>query len=86
MSIRFYIKFTVTGCGNFPFDMLRYDGCFPRAVEDAARMARPEYGSPDRSMPRSVTLVSYSNSAARPTIGRWQSFGWSVSNTELERM
>ena len=62
--------FTVTGRGEFPFDMLRYDATFPLTEQDA-------FNIPNRkeAEPRSVTLVS----AMPPTPARWQSFGWNCS-------
>jgi hypothetical protein len=66
----------VTGRGYFPFDMLRYDACWPASGEDAARIewefAKP--GDKVRRDQRSVRLRSY----REPTVDRWTSFGWSV--------
>ncbi len=61
--------YTVTGRGMFPFDMLRYDQCWPSDSESAARM------DISRDL-RSIQLSSYS----QPTIGRWTSFLWSVGH------
>lgn len=67
--------FTVTGRGPFPFDMLRYDSCYPAHVEDAVAM---DYTSEPSSLQglRSVTLESAI--ASSPTIQRWESFGWCI--------
>lgn len=65
-------QFVVSGRGTFPFDMLRYDACFPRGPEDSALMGETEH--------RSVTLVTISQSA--PTIARWNSFNWSCTEGE----
>lgn len=67
MKIRF-TKFVVIGRGVFPFDMLRYDSCYPMCPEDAGRLAELDK--------RAVALVTVSHVA--PTIGRWNSFGWQV--------
>ena len=32
-------RFKVQGNGGFPWDMLRYDGCYPATTEDAVRLA-----------------------------------------------
>lgn len=60
--------FTVTGRGEFPFDMLRYDRCFPHGPQDVETMLEGNTG------PRTVTLES---AAYAPTPDRWASFGWS---------
>ena len=60
--------FTVIGSGPFPFDMLRYDCCWPYSSEDASRL--PLEGR------RKVTLAS--GRRGSPTHARWESFGWKV--------
>lgn len=65
--------FAVDGAGRFPFDMLRYDACFPHTGDDAGKIDT-DYGR-DR---RSVTLVHYGDKFWTPTAGRWSSFTWSV--------
>ena len=35
----FYTTFEVSGLCGFPFDMLRYDSCFPESSTDAAKLA-----------------------------------------------
>lgn len=64
--------FTVEGCGVFPFDMLRYDQCYPFDSESVAQLApaRPLRES------RQVTLVK--STRYPPTEARWQSFGWRI--------
>lgn len=68
--------FKVTGRGQFPLDMLRYDGCWPARPEDVELMRGDV-----RSQPRTISLVTISHHA--PTAGRWESFGWTV-RTDLE--
>jgi len=63
---KFY-EFYVTGSGEFPTDMLRYDGCWPATTDDAIKLS-----SKNR---RTIKLLSY----REPTLGRWQSFVWSMS-------
>jgi hypothetical protein len=67
---RFLYTYYVTGHGDFPFDMLRYDSCWPASGEDAARL----FYTSKRFVTRSVKIRSY----RLPTIDRWQSFNWSV--------
>ncbi len=66
-------SYTVTGWGEFPYDMLRYDACWPKRAEDAGRIP-PITGD----APRSITLQSYH----RPTVDRWRSFLWTVGPVE----
>lgn len=71
--------FVVEGTGDFPFDMLRYDACWPSSGEDAGEMVNPrEYEEKIRR--RSVTLSS--NSPSAPTHGRWASFLWHVKEVK----
>lgn len=73
MSAKFH-EFVVEGRGEFPFDMLRYDHCWPkRESEDVVNMAPYPRGSLYRET-RRVTLVGL----REPTVGRWESFGWNV--------
>lgn len=65
------IHFKVTGRGAFPFDMLRYDSCFPATSADAAALDAVDYHT------RTVELVLALPRMA--TFARWASFGWTVS-------
>ncbi len=73
--------YTVTGKGSFPLDMLRYDVASPADAKSAAlikassRRARAFFGYPEIYR-YSVRLVS----ASEPALGRWESFGWEVSD------
>ena len=58
--------YLVKGSGTFPLDMLRYDEAWPARGEDVDEMGR--------SCERVVELLS----TAKPTVARWESFGWSV--------
>lgn len=64
----------VTGKGQFPFDMLRYDSCWPRSeMSDSSKLAINRHdGERYFKESRTVHLLSY-----HPfTPVRWQSFGW----------
>lgn len=63
--------FTVEGHGEFPFDMLRYDSCWPYQNNDALVMAGPV-----TAPLRRVTLQT--NDAFSPHADRWDSFLWHV--------
>ena len=65
------ITFQVRGSGEFPFDMLRYDQCWPAKEEDSYRMGYPEY--------RTVTLKKVTSKDMKATTDdRWKSFCWEV--------
>lgn len=67
-------KFTVVGSGVFPFDMLRYDQCWPASENDSAAIERTSRrGSHMRD--EKITLAS---NIDRTTGARWVSFGWRV--------
>ena len=88
MSKQVTVKtFTVEGTYPFPVDMLRYDQCWPsREATDSVELAEAMSGTSDRihrrnnpdhkPRKRRVTLVT--NAINRPTVGRWESFGWKV--------
>lgn len=73
-------RFVVSGNGQFPLDMLRYDRCFPVHGEDAHKMdARTEW--------REITLEHRHEEPTaqwKPTVARWRSFGWNVPTTTAE--
>lgn len=66
-------RFTVEGSGQFPFDMLRHDRCWPSSSTEVIGLAPHDrstlYG--DR---RRVELHSH----IEPKPDRWASFGWPV--------
>lgn len=70
--------FTVRGSGRFPFDMLRYDGCYPETGMDVTSMTSEDREVFGRSQERNVRL----RSDREPTVDRWTSFGWQVVNCE----
>ena len=74
-KVNFY-EFTVEGSGEFPFDMLRYDGCYPASnvPDNIIRLARLAYASEESFGTRQVTLVG----TTAPTLERWRSFGGTV--------
>jgi len=75
-------EYWVTGSGQFPFDMLRYDAAWPVSSDDAVKLDRGAFvGDRTRSL-RSVKLHSYS----RPEVDRWSSFGWSVGERAVSKV
>ena len=70
------ITFTVMGKGRFPFDMLRYDQCFPC---DGISVHNTEA---DTVAVRSVKLISIASSGI--TSLRWASFNWYVAEDSIK--
>ena len=68
--------YEVVGSGEFPLDMLRYDQAW-FASEAQANIVQHSYTNGDRFTRRTVTVSSHK----LPTVGRWASFGWTVSDT-----
>jgi len=65
--------FVVEGRFEFPFDMLRYDRCWPQFETEVAAL-NPHLRS-RISEKRRIHMVGL----REPTGGRWHSFGWEVS-------
>ena len=68
-------SFVVEGSGRFPYDMLRYDQCWPMTSIDSAAM---DY-EPGETGRRRITLETFGDRfSVRPTTARWESFTWRV--------
>ena len=65
-------EYIVTGRGEFPWDMLRYDRCWPMSSSDVGKLDATRE-------PRSILICSYT----QPTLARWSSFGWSCGVEKL---
>lgn len=74
------IQFTVEGIGQFPFDMLRYDGCYPAGSEDAKAMGQvnPRVARRVRLTTLRGFLPDVNPENLGPTVGRWLSYGWRI--------
>ena len=73
--------FTVTGQGLFPFDMLRFDLCYPKTENDShviERTTQRPRAAAGHESPFRVTLIS----SKHPTEERWGSFGWLLESVE----
>jgi hypothetical protein len=66
-------RYVVTGKGQFPFDMLRYDRACPWSSDDARKLGAWPVDETFLK-PRSIEMTSHNP----PTIARWASFNWSV--------
>jgi hypothetical protein len=71
-------EFDVRGSGEFPYDMLRYDQCWPATeMNDSGKLGTRSNET------RKVVL----RGLRAPTDGRWQSFGWFVGEArEIARL
>lgn len=67
-------RFTVTGTGRFPLDMLRYDSCWPATQTDVHNMSDHGHAVMGRC-PSTIALETH----GEPTSDRWASFGWEVA-------
>ena len=77
--MKLYIyTFTVTGKGDFPVDMLRYDSVYPVTEGDSFAMAYKPTAA-FRPLPTITVTVEHRSTEPDwlPTVGRWESFGWS---------
>lgn len=69
------IEFEVTGTGEFPMDMLRYDRCWPAHEDDSRRIGDSHVTLAGvKSVERTIGLAGLK----LPTVARWASFGWLV--------
>ncbi len=79
--------FTVEGVGEFPYDMLRYDGCHPLTSEDVHTMVTPRHKKPRK---REVTLATHSankwGAENCVTDARWESFLWRVIRKAVHKL
>ena len=66
--------FEVMGSGEFPIDMLRYDGAIPSRGIDAQAIMRSFDPGRERQIIRLMSVFH------KPTVARWQSFGWLVGD------
>lgn len=69
----------VEGAGSFPYDMLRYDACFPAEQIDASLIDGQRY-----LHKRRVVLVRRGVNENTGNGERWKSFGWNVLLATVE--
>jgi hypothetical protein len=70
--------FEVVGSGEFPVDMLRYDLCWPSSEQDSGLTAEAAGDHVRFKRTRYITLRGLKT----PTVARWASFGWTVTEPE----
>ena len=85
---KYACEFTVKGLGRIPMDMLRYDRATPLTQKDASECENPSYDEQaDRSGDVSIRLVRFTeHKDDHPTVGRWKSFGWEVSDIKFRKL
>jgi hypothetical protein len=74
--------FEVEGNGGFPYDMLRYDTCFPLDTLSAQTMevsSEVRYSGELRTI-KLRCIHRYKTWV--PTVARWNSFGWGLKSIE----
>ena len=77
--------FTVT-CKQLPLDMLRYDRCYPSQSTDVIIMIAHNCNKiADKSFSIDLKRIML-NKNDNLTIGRWNSFGCSISNIHTRKL
>ena len=81
--LKYANEFTVTGKGDVPLDMMRYDRCTPLTQKDVDDAYIPTPFGLRQTV--SVRLIRYTEGKGRnyhdnPTVKRWNSFGWKVTD------
>ena len=75
-------EYTVEGLGDFPLDMLRHDRAYPADTESVeALFSGLVWAAVKRKRIRSTVRVRL-RSDRPPTVERWRSFGWNVTESE----
>ena len=76
----YQFEYVVCGKGEFPYDMLRYDGSYPAYMIDADHIGRRSNDY------RCVTLHAWHpNKDWNPEGERWKSFLWKVDEGSFKR-
>ena len=70
-------SYTVTGSGRFPVDMLRYDYSW---------IGNEDHRGPEQRSVEVFRHVSTMTDRHLPTVDRWASFGWNVSDIKYEKL
>lgn len=68
-------EIVVTGRGEIPLDMLRFDRCSPASSDDVSAILN---GRADHRIAVEIRLYRFSPDGSKATVARWHSFGWDV--------
>ena len=83
---RTFFEITVTGKGEFPFDMLRYSRCWPVDGESANNLCTPDTLS-KYSDKRTVRLGMIGHiTEATSCIERFKSFNWAAEEFRANKI
>lgn len=81
---KWIITYTVTGFGQFPIDMLRYDRSFPADQTQSSLITRTFH---DAAGSWSIKLSLYGdNRSSGPNTARWKSFICAVKDVECRKL
>ena len=93
---KYVCEFTVKGIGGLPIDMMRYDRCTPLTQEDASKTFQSHCLSLDDlnfKLPptNTIRMIRFTegngkNYSDNPTVDRWKSFGWQVSDISWRKL
>jgi len=76
MAVKFHRQvFEVEGCGRVPYDMLRYDRCWPADEPTAHRI---EKARADNTVRRFRLIRYVADDTHEPCVPRWAGFGWKI--------
>lgn len=80
-------EYTVSGTGRFPVDMLRYDCAWPA---DPAAVERISWSLDEQrrraSFDKTAQPIRLASMMHSPTVDRWRSFMWFVSDVEERKI
>jgi hypothetical protein len=79
------VRFKVRGQYPFPIDMLRYDGCIPDSERDSYLIIGVSDAIARTPGEVEITLKSFYDLPRGPTVARWRSFAWEVTEIWSER-
>ncbi len=75
-SLKWEHTATISGRCRFPFDMLRYDSCFPTTEQDAQNIAWTYSDAPVAAASWAIRVTRHTESKRDQwTVDRWRSFG-----------
>ena len=85
---KYACEFTIRGMGQPPLDMMRYDRCTPATQQDVGNVTAAGGGLGEVYSVRMLRFTEGNgrNHADHPTVDRWQSFGWQVSDVTWRKL
>lgn len=74
----------IQGKGAFPFDMLRYDSCYPNSERDSVLLEQSVRNPFVKDKMERWSICVKSASENKWTVGRWESFGVKITDVPRE--